>query len=64
MADSGILQVLRDLPEELRTAVYLADIEDYACKEIVQIMDTPTRTVMSWLHRGGGRDRSRDKLAP
>ena len=43
-------------------AVYLADIEGYAYKEIAEIMGTPIGTVMSRLHRGRGR--LRDKLAP
>ncbi len=54
LADSEILRALRDLPEEFRMAVYLADIEGYAYKEIAEI-------VMSRLHRGRGR--LRDKLA-
>ena len=62
LADSEILRALRDLPEEFRVAVYLADIEGYAYKEIAEIMGTPIGTVMSRLHRGRGR--LRDKLAP
>ena len=61
IADSEILQALRDLPEEFRVAVYLADIEGYAYKEIAEIMGTPIGTVMSRLHRGRGR--LRDRLA-
>ena len=61
LADSDILRALRDLPEEFRVAVYLADIEGYAYKEIAEIMGTPIGTVMSRLHRGRGR--LRDKLA-
>jgi RNA polymerase sigma-70 factor (ECF subfamily) len=61
LADSEILRALRDLPEEFRVAVYLADIEGYAYKEIAEIMGTPIGTVMSRLHRGRGR--LRDKLA-
>src|SRR5215468_5328468 len=61
LADSEILSALRDLPEEFRVAVYLADIEGYAYKEIAEIMGTPIGTVMSRLHRGRGR--LRDKLA-
>jgi DNA-directed RNA polymerase specialized sigma24 family protein len=52
LADSEMLRALRDLPEESRVAVYLADIEGYAYK-IAQIMGTPIGTVMSRLHRGG-----------
>jgi len=55
LADSEILRALRDLPEDFRMAVYLADIEGYAYKEIAEIMGTPVGTVMSRLHRGRGR---------
>ena len=59
--DSDLLRALRGLPNEFRTAVYLADIEGYAYKEIAELMGTPIGTVMSRLHRGRGR--LRDKLA-
>jgi RNA polymerase sigma-70 factor, ECF subfamily len=61
LADSDILRALRDLPEEFRVAVYLADIEGYAYKEVAEIMGTPIGTVMSRLHRGRGK--LREKLA-
>ena len=62
LTDSEVLRALRGLPEEFRTAVYLADIEGYAYKEIAAMMDTPIGTVMSRLHRGRGR--LREVLAP
>jgi RNA polymerase sigma-70 factor, ECF subfamily len=50
--DDEVKQALADLPETFRVAVYLADVEGFAYKEIAEIMDTPVGTVMSRLHRG------------
>ncbi len=61
LADSEILRALRDLPEEFRAAIYLADIEGYPYKEVAEIMGTPIGTVMSRLHRG--RSKLREALA-
>ncbi len=61
LVDSEVLRALRDLPEDFRTAVYLADIEGYPYREVARIMGTPIGTVMSRLHRG--RERLRGKLA-
>jgi len=49
---SQVLRALYELPTDFRTAVYLADVEGYAYREIAGLMGTPVGTVMSRLHRG------------
>ncbi|MBA2773262.1 MAG: RNA polymerase subunit sigma-24, partial [Nocardioidaceae bacterium] len=55
LPDSDVKQALQQIPEDFRLAVYLADVEGFAYKEIAEIMGSPVGTVMSRLHRGRGQ---------
>ncbi|HEV8054893.1 MAG TPA: sigma-70 family RNA polymerase sigma factor [Nocardioidaceae bacterium] len=52
LPDSDVKDALQRIPDDFRMAVYLADVEGFAYKEIAEIMGTPVGTVMSRLHRG------------
>jgi RNA polymerase sigma-70 factor, ECF subfamily len=55
MTDTGVTDAMRQLPEDFRMAVYLADVEGFGYREIAEIMHCPIGTVMSRLHRGRSR---------
>jgi len=55
ITDTSILNALRDLPPDFRTAIWLADVEGYPYREVAALMGTPLGTVMSRLHRARGK---------
>jgi RNA polymerase sigma-70 factor (ECF subfamily) len=52
LPDTDIINALDALPEECRMAVYYADVEGLAYKEICDIMGTPLGTVVSRIQCG------------
>ena len=58
---SAVKDALQAIPEDFRAAVYLVDVGGYSYQEVADIMDSPTGTVMSRLHRG--RKLLREQLA-
>lgn len=52
LTDAEVLEALRKVPAQFSQVVVLADVEDFAYKEISNILDIPIGTVMSRLHRG------------
>jgi RNA polymerase sigma-70 factor (ECF subfamily) len=47
-----VLEAMEELPEDYRTVVVLALVEDLSYKEIARVVGCPIGTVMSRLHRG------------
>lgn len=52
LVQDDVKRALDALPEEYRLVVLLADLEDFAYKEIADIVGCPVGTVMSRLFRG------------
>lgn len=52
ITEEEVLAALRKLPKKYSQVVVLADVEDFAYREIAVIMSIPIGTVMSRLHRG------------
>ncbi len=52
ITDEEVLKAFKRIPQQFSQVVVLADVEDFAYKEISQILSVPIGTVMSRLHRG------------
>jgi RNA polymerase sigma-70 factor (ECF subfamily) len=52
MVSSEVLRALDEVPVDFRVVVILADLQDFAYKEIAEIVGCPVGTVMSRLFRG------------
>jgi RNA polymerase sigma-70 factor, ECF subfamily len=52
MFGDEVKKALTEVPVDFRMVVLLADLQDFAYKEIAEIMDCPIGTVMSRLYRG------------
>lgn len=52
LPDTDVRSALMALPEQFRTAVYLADAEGFSYAEIAEILEVPMGTVMSRIFRG------------
>lgn len=52
MFGDEVKKALQEVPLDFRMVVLLADLQDFAYKEIAEIMDCPIGTVMSRLYRG------------
>ena len=47
-----VKEALSSLPEDFRAAVILCDLQDFSYKEVAEILNCPTGTVMSRIYRG------------
>lgn len=58
LTDDVVLAALDSLSDEFREVVVLADVEGFAYREIAEMLEIPTGTVMSRLHRARKRLRN------
>jgi len=61
LTDGEILTALDKITKDFRSVVLLVDVEEFAYKEVAEILDIPIGTVMSRLSRG--RKALRDQLS-
>jgi len=52
IGSDDVERALAEVPQDFRMAVILADLEDFSYREIAEIMECPSGTVMSRLYRG------------
>ena len=52
LLDEEIEQALSRLPEEMRMAILLVDVEEFSYQELAEALNWPLGTVMSRLYRG------------
>jgi RNA polymerase sigma-70 factor (ECF subfamily) len=52
LTDEDVLAAMERVPDHFRRVVLLADVEEFAYKEISAMLNVPIGTVMSRLHRG------------
>ena len=61
LTDADILAALDDIPQNFKSVVLLVDVEEFAYKDVGEILEIPIGTVMSRLSRG--RRLLRERLA-
>jgi RNA polymerase sigma-70 factor (ECF subfamily) len=59
LTDEEILGALDGIPADFRNVVLLVDVDEFAYKEVAEILGVPIGTVMSRLSRGRGLLRKR-----
>jgi len=59
VTDADILRALDEVPADYRSVVLLVDVEEFAYKEVAEILGIPIGTVMSRLSRGRAQLRKR-----